>query len=46
MEMYEATAWVECLLQLPPLADGSGRHWLLQRVGGLRGPLAEEGLLH
>ena len=31
---------VDCV-QLPPLVDGGGRDWLLQRAGGLRGLLAE-----
>ena len=34
---------VDCfLLQLPPLADGGGREWLLQRAGEVRGLPAEE----
>ena len=48
---------MDCGLQLPPLVDGGGREWLLQRAGevrglpaeeagGVRGLPAEEGLLH
>ena len=33
---------VDYKLQLPPLVDGGGREWLLQRAGVLRGLLAEE----
>ena len=39
---YEATVGVDWKPQLPPLVDGGGREWLLQRAGVLRGLLAEE----